>query len=215
MSKLPNEANPPSKSKSNFAGWVMIAVVALVVLALRFSAPSGDGRHHPLVGAPLDRLSLKALSEDAPPITAGGLHGKVTLINFWGTWCGPCQLELPELIQLHRQFRHNADFQFISVTLPQGPGTSEEQLRRSTAARLDELGAEFGFYSDPGGAAMDHLAMLTGQMGLGVPTTLVVDRASVIRGFWIGYSASAASAMEKTIRQALKANAASDGNRQI
>ena len=40
--------------------------------------------------------------------------GKVRLINFWASWCGPCLTEFPELIEINRMYRHRA-FEFVSV----------------------------------------------------------------------------------------------------
>lgn len=46
---------------------------------------------------------LKAVS--GGPIKLSKYAGKVLLVNLWATWCGPCRLEVPELIKLHQQYR--------------------------------------------------------------------------------------------------------------
>src|SRR6185295_10955086 len=39
------------------------------------------------------------------PIKLSDYSGKVLLVNLWATWCGPCRLETPELVKLHKEFQ--------------------------------------------------------------------------------------------------------------
>ena len=39
------------------------------------------------------------------PIKLADYSGKVLLVNLWATWCGPCRMETPELVKLHKEFR--------------------------------------------------------------------------------------------------------------
>jgi thiol-disulfide isomerase/thioredoxin len=41
----------------------------------------------------------------ANPIKISDYSGKVLLINLWATWCGPCRIETPELVRLHKEFQ--------------------------------------------------------------------------------------------------------------
>jgi thiol-disulfide isomerase/thioredoxin len=39
------------------------------------------------------------------PIKLSKYAGKVLLVNLWATWCGPCRLEIPELVKFHKEYR--------------------------------------------------------------------------------------------------------------
>ena len=55
----------------------------------------------------LPRLVLDAENKatSGAPIKLANYSGKVLLVNLWATWCGPCRLETPELVKLHKEFQ--------------------------------------------------------------------------------------------------------------
>ena len=67
--------------------------------------------------SPLPALSMQDL--DGRTITTDDLRGKVTLVNFWATWCGPCREEIPDLVKL--QARYPDHLQVIGVSADEGP----------------------------------------------------------------------------------------------
>jgi thiol-disulfide isomerase/thioredoxin len=50
---------------------------------------------------------------DGKPLTLASASGKVVLLNFWATWCGPCRMEIPGLIELQKQYKDS--LQIISL----------------------------------------------------------------------------------------------------
>jgi cytochrome c biogenesis protein CcmG/thiol:disulfide interchange protein DsbE len=52
---------------------------------------------------------------DGRPLSLGAARGKVVLLNFWATWCGPCRAEIPDLIILQRKYRDQ--LQIIGLTV--------------------------------------------------------------------------------------------------
>ena len=58
------------------------------------------GRSAVKLGEPAPNFQLRDL--DGHLVTLSDLRGKVVLLNFWATWCGPCRVEMPAMEQLYR-----------------------------------------------------------------------------------------------------------------
>jgi thiol-disulfide isomerase/thioredoxin len=58
---------------------------------------------------------IKFKDAEGNSIDLGDLKGKVIFLNFWATWCPPCQAEMPSVNQLYEQFRNNKDVVFLFI----------------------------------------------------------------------------------------------------
>src|SRR6267154_3258754 len=67
---------------------------------------------------------------DGKPLSLGSVRGKVVLLNFWATWCGPCRAEIPDLIAL--QEKYAGKLQIIGLTVDEDDaGVVKEAVART------------------------------------------------------------------------------------
>jgi thiol-disulfide isomerase/thioredoxin len=57
-------------------------------------------------------------SLDGKPVKLSGFRGKVVLLNFWATWCGPCKAEIPGFVELQEQYKNDLVVVGLSVDDP-------------------------------------------------------------------------------------------------
>ena len=108
-----------NERKAVLAGIGVLTVALAGVLAVMFlrgekpgsaDVEAGDDGHGhgPLVvellKTPVDVPAFSMTDIDGKTITSESLKGKVVLINFWATWCGPCVVEIPDLVRLQAKY---------------------------------------------------------------------------------------------------------------
>lgn len=87
--------------------------------ALANPAPPAAGTGSASVGKP---LTLKFNAVDGSPVDLDKLHGKVVLVDFWATWCGPCMKEVPNVVAAYAKY-HAKGFEIIGISLDQNKDT--------------------------------------------------------------------------------------------
>ena len=90
-------------------------------------------------GTPAPAFALPRLS-GGPPVTLASLRGRVVLVNFWATWCKPCEDEMPAMERLYRRLAPEG-FELLAVSV-------DADVAPVTAFR-DRLGLSFPILLDP------------------------------------------------------------------
>jgi peroxiredoxin len=64
---------------------------------------------------------------DGKPLSVSRFKGKVLLVDFWATWCGPCRVELPNVIATYEK-HHKSGFEILGISLDQDAGAMKQFL---------------------------------------------------------------------------------------
>jgi thiol-disulfide isomerase/thioredoxin len=118
-------------------------------------------------------------------VSAAQLRGRVVVVDFWATWCVPCQHELPELERLYRRFAADRRVVFYAVDVPV---TDAPELPGDTPARAAEFFRRRGFHIPLAYDAGARAA--TALRAHGLPNLLVLDRSGRVRLRHVGYVGS-------------------------
>jgi thiol-disulfide isomerase/thioredoxin len=183
--EMAEEPLPAGGGKRMFHWLLLAAVVAVFMYALL--RPAGRNEHAGAIGATLHRLQLAPLTGGGEPVELQNLQGRVTVINFWGTWCPPCREELPHVVALNDRFRKREPFQLFAVSCGSGYDSDLAELTEETTAFLRQQEFELPTYADPEAVTRMAVLEILGGTTFSYPTTLVLDKSGVIRGVWIGY----------------------------
>ena len=120
--------------------------------------------------------------------------GKVVVVNFWATWCGPCRREIPELIKLHKEFQSRG-VEVIGLT-SEDPDASAEKVRKF----IQDFQIDY------------RIGWITGQVAAplmqghtAIPQIFIISPDARILKRFVGFSAANTSTeLKQALEEALK-----------
>jgi thiol-disulfide isomerase/thioredoxin len=162
-------------------GPLLAAILTLALMAIGCRAPRPT---HPAEGRVMGPLPIVSLDNATIPVPS--LAGKVTLLNFWGTWCPPCRKELPGLVRIAQRLDDEPRFQLIAVSC--GSGGDDADLARETTSFLAARQLPIAAWGFSEAVVATHFSLAYGLEAF--PTTYLIGPDARVRRVWTGYRSS-------------------------
>lgn len=143
-----------------------------ILLLSSLAVPAKDG---PKIGevAP----SFQGVTIHGEKIELADFKGKVVLIDFWASWCGPCREEMPYLAELHHRYQ-NSGFEIIAVNIDEKPENAKKFINELSQ------NIRFPIIKDPRQEIPPQFQFK------GMPSTILLDKNGVIRFWHTGFKES-------------------------
>jgi thiol-disulfide isomerase/thioredoxin len=139
-----------------------------------------------LVGKPAPPISVERL--DGSTLALGQLQGKVAVLDFWASWCGPCMKSLPEIVRLTSEF--DEDVVLVAINVDEA-----QQIVRANAAALDMVST----------VAMDKDGIASKAYGANsIPFTVIIDREGIVRNVFVGAGEDTPLKIREAIAKAME-----------
>src|SRR5262249_21838990 len=146
-----------------------------------------SGLESPLVGQPAFAFSLDML--DGKKFRLADRKGKIVVLDFWATWCGPCMQGMPMTEEIVRGFA-DQQVELVAVNLEEQPATIKSVLERhklNVPVALDRDGSVAAKYSVTA-----------------IPQTVLIDREGKIVRLFVGGGKNAADALREAIKEVIE-----------
>ena len=111
---------------------------------------------------------------DGTNVKLSDLKGKKVILNFWATWCGPCQQEMPDMEAFYKEHKENVEILAVNYT------PSEKVGEEKVSNFIKEKGITFPVLLDK------NIDVTTAYKVITIPTSYFIDTKGVIQDKFIG-----------------------------
>jgi cytochrome c biogenesis protein CcmG/thiol:disulfide interchange protein DsbE len=169
-----------------------LAVAGLASAVAGCGATSDKGSDWPttLVGNPAPDFSVATVTNGSGNVSLKDLRGKVVLVDFWGTYCEPCQKSFPKLQDLNTKYS-TSGLKIVGIS------EDEPEQKDDIPGFADKYGAKFTIAWDKDKAVSGNYKPPA------MPSSIIIDKKGVVRYVHAGYHDGDEVEEEKEIKTLL------------
>ena len=167
------------KNNLLFAGAILIGTALLISGCIRPSSETSGVE----IGRPAPAFKLPDIM--GQEITLDQYKGKIVMLDFWATWCGPCRMTMPLLEKLQKEYPNN--LVLLAINLQESKNEVREYMRQqnlNSHVLLDEKGSLGEIYGTDA-----------------IPMQVLIDKEGIVRDIKTGFSPSILSQLRAEIER--------------
>lgn len=162
--------------------------------------PAAPSAPAPLLTLPATITDTELKAVAGSPIKLSNYNGKVLLVNLWATWCGPCRLETPELVKLHKEFRSQG-LEVVGLST-ENPESSADSVREF----VQNYAVDYRI-----GWATPEVAITLMQGRDAIPQSFVISRSGRVVKRFVGFNPMTTPAqIKEAVQEALSDKGTAD-----
>lgn len=149
---------------------------------------------------PASVLNVELQAVSGSPIKLSNYDGKVLVVNLWATWCGPCRMEIPELVKLYKEFRSKG-LEVVGLST-ENPDHSMEGVKQF----VQDYDVNYRMGWSP---AEVSIALMQGREA--IPQSFVISRSGRVIKRFVGFNPDRTpTQIREAIQEGLNEKAADD-----